>query len=102
MFSSTIQILKVDPVEKKNPPGGTPYEVHSAQCLLLDDNGELQTVGRLSIPPDLRGKVQVGTYRASFALQTAAYGKQKGDIVASLTGLVPVQSKAPAAAPKPV
>jgi hypothetical protein len=99
-FSSTIQILKVDkPEEKKSPKDGSMYTVYTAQTALLDDNGELLKVGRMKIPEDMREKVKVGIFRASFSLGVAQWGQSKGDIVALLTDLSPVQVKrtAPAA-----
>lgn len=90
-FSSTIQILKVDePVEKTSPKDQSKYMVYTAQTALLDDNGELQKVGRLRIPEGMREKVKVGTFRAAFSLEVAQWGLNKGDVIASLTDLTPV------------
>ncbi|MDP2818315.1 MAG: hypothetical protein Q8O29_08550 [Polaromonas sp.] len=89
-FFSTIQVLKVDmPVTKKGKDGSD-YTIYAAQTALLDDNGELQKVGRLRIPESMREKVKVGIFRASFSLEVAAWGQNKGDVIASLTDLVPV------------
>lgn len=99
-FSSTIQVLKVDdPVEKTSPKDGSKYMVHTAQTALLLDDGSLDKVGRLRIPEALRDTVKVGTFRASFALEVAQWGLNKGDVIATLTGLVPV-SRPSAPAPK--
>lgn len=102
MFSSTIQILKVDaPVEKTSPKDQSKYMVHTAQTALLDDNGELQKVGRLRIPESMREKVKVGTFRASFSLGVAEWGQNKGDVMAVLADLMPLPpgalKRAPAA-----
>ncbi|MFM2276395.1 MAG: hypothetical protein RL211_2267 [Pseudomonadota bacterium] len=97
-FSSTIQVLKVDPVEKKQGKDGGEYEVHTAQTALLLDDGTLDKVGRLRIPSYLRDKVTVGIFRASFALEVAQWGQNKGDVIASLTGLVPMNKAAPQSA----
>ncbi len=98
-FSSLIQVLKVDPVEKRrSPKDGSEYEIHTAQTALLSDDGELQKVGRLRIPEPMREKIKVGTFRASFALEVAQWGQNKGDVIASLVDLLPVPVKgAPAA-----
>lgn len=93
-FSSTIQVLKVDPVEKKKGKDGGEYEVHTAQTALLSDEGELLKVGRLRIPEALRPVIKVGVFRASFALEVAQWGQNKGDVIAALTGLVPAPAKA--------
>lgn len=100
---STIQILKVDtPEEKTSPKDGSKYTVYAAQTALLDDNGELQVVGKLPLYNEsIREKVKVGTFRAVFALGVAQWGKNKGEVVAMLTDLVPVPpgtlKRAPAA-----
>jgi hypothetical protein len=98
-FSSTIQVLKVDDaVEKTSPKDQSKYMVYTAQTALLNDDGTLEVVGRLRIPESLRDTVKVGTFRASFALQVAQWGQNKGDVIAALTGLVPVPLR-PAGAP---
>ncbi len=90
-FSSTIQILKVDaPEEKTSPKDGSKYTVRTAQTALLDDNGELQKVGRLRIPESMKEKVKVGTFRAAFSLEVAQWGPNKGDVISALTDLMPV------------
>ena len=102
-LTSTIQILKVsEELSKKlNPDTGKPYVSHVARTALINDDGELETVGRLRVPRDLVEVAKVGTYRASFALRVPDYGPDKGDVVSVLTGLVPVpqtRAAAPAAA----
>lgn len=100
MFFSKIQVLKVDePVEKTSPKDQSKYMVYTAQTALLDDNGELQKVGRLKIPEVLREKVKVGTFSAAFSLDVAQYGLSKGDVIATLTDLTPLPPSALKAAP---
>lgn len=96
MHSSTIQILKVElQLSKKiNPDTGKPYESTIARTALLDDDGVLQTVGRLRVPRDLVELAKVGTYRASFALQVPDFGEFKGEVVSVLTGLLPMKASA--------
>jgi len=101
-FSSTIQVLKVDPVETKPKKDGSgTYDVRTAQTALLLDDGTLDKVGRLRIPEKMADQVKVGTFRASFALEVAQWGQNKGDVIATLTGLMPVQKVAPASSLKP-
>lgn len=90
MHFSQIQILKVDTPEEKTGKDGGKYTIRAAQTALLDDNGELQKVGRLRIPEDMVDKVKVGTFRAGFTLGVATYGLNKGDVIAILADLVPV------------
>lgn len=91
-FTSTIQILKVsEELSKKlNPDTGKPYVSHIARTALINDDGELETVGRLRVPRDLVDVAKVGTYRAGFALRVPDYGPDKGDVVSMLTSLVPL------------
>ncbi|RYH38513.1 MAG: hypothetical protein EON54_18965 [Alcaligenaceae bacterium] len=100
MHTSTIQILKseVQLSKKLNPDTGKPYESTIARVALLDDDGVLQTVGRLRVPRDLVDQAKVGTYRASFALQVPDFGEFKGEVISVLTGLVginPARMSAP-------
>lgn len=94
-FSSIIQILLVEVslTKKINPDTQKPYEIPFARCILLNDDGAVITVGRLKIPRALEALVKVGIFRADFALRVPDYGDDKGDIVAQLTGLHPVQAK---------
>lgn len=102
MFSSILQVLKVEqvPSKKLDPATGKPYVSHYARGILLNESGEVNTVGRLRVPRDLVEKLKVGTFTASFALGVPDYGDNKGDIVAQLTDLTPVPGKQ-AAAPAP-
>lgn len=102
-FSSTIQIVKMETQlsKKLNPDTNKPFESHFARAILLDDDGAVATLGRLRIPRDLVGIAKEGSYRASFGLTVPDYGDQKGDIVAALTGLLPVTvGRTPSAAVK--
>lgn len=90
-FSSTIQILKINEVEKGiAKKTGQPWERHTAECMLLNDDGTIDCVGRLVIPTAMRETLQVGTFRAGFSLVVPTFGDQKGDISARLTSLLPV------------
>lgn len=98
-FTSTIQILKVSQElsKKINPDTGKPYESTIARTALINDDGELETVGRLRVPRDLVSIAAVGVFRAGFALRVPDYGADKGDVVAVLTSLTPVPPARPAA-----
>lgn len=90
-FSSTLQVLKINAVESGvSKKTGSAWERHTAECMLLADNGDIECVGRLVIPPTMRETLALGTFRASFALVVPTYGDAKGDITARLTGLLPV------------
>lgn len=90
-FSSTLQVLKINAVESGiSKKTGTAWERHTAECMLLDDAGAIECVGRLVIPPTMRETLAVGTFRAGFALVVPTYGDAKGDITARLTSLLPM------------
>ena len=98
-FSSTVQVLKINPVESGvSKKTQQPWERHTAECMLLTDDGEIECVGRMVIPKDMRETLKVGTFRASFALVVPTFGDQKGDITARLTGLVSVPTGKPSSA----
>lgn len=103
-FSSTIQILKINEVEKGvSRKTQQPWERHTAECMLLADDGSIECVGRLMLPQAIRDAgVSVGVYRAGFSLHVPTYGDQKGDITARLVSLQPAPVRqAPSAASAP-
>lgn len=91
-MQSMIRIFKLDEVKKgTSKKTGNPYEIHTAQAALVDAAGNIDTVGVLDIPPDLRDKVKPGLFSGTFAMKT---NFSNGRIESVLTGLVPVQVKA--------
>ena len=92
-FTSLLQVLKVDDVETKKGRDGNEFEIHTAQCALLSDDGVLEKVGALRIPEKMRETMKVGVYQASFALEVAGWGKNKCEVMAALVGLLPVTLK---------
>lgn len=98
-MQSTIQVFKLDDVKKGiSKKSGQPYEIHTAQTALIDAQGNVDTVGVLDIPPDLRGKVNPGRYTATFAMKT---NFMNGRIEAALVGLLPVSDGRAPTASKP-
>jgi hypothetical protein len=96
-MQSKIQIFKLDEVKKgTSKKTGNPYEIHTAQAALIDDAGNVDTVGVLDIPQALRDQVKPGLYAGTFAMKT---NFATGRIEAALTGLTPVaRPSAPPAA----
>jgi len=94
-FSSKIQILKLNDIEKGvSAKSGKPWERHTAETMLLDDNNLCLKVGKLDIAPAMRGTVNVGQYIASFGLDVPDYGPNQGRITSFLTGLMPMPAGA--------
>lgn len=84
-MQSVIQILKVND-ERTGTKDGRQWSMQDAECLLLKDTGEVDQVGVLQIPKELRGKVAPGTYLGSFGLRP---NMQSRRIEAVLVGLQP-------------
>lgn len=100
-MQSILRILKLNEVRKgTSQKTGKPYEMQDAECLLLKDTGEVDSVGVLQIPKSLMGKVTEGDFIGHFALQPDMQSRKIGAV---LTGLQPyVVVKPPAAVPSKV
>lgn len=97
-MQSIIRILKLNEVRKGiSSKNGKPYEMQDAECLLLKDTGEVDSVGVLQIPKSLMGKVTEGDFIGHFALQPDMQTRKIGAV---LTGLQPYAAGKPPA-PKP-
>lgn len=98
-LNSILQIIKVNE-KRSGTKDGRAWELQDAECLLLDDNGQPQQVGVLSLPKHLRGDnaPKPGFYLGAFALAAAMRDRR---IEAQLTSLQPYDMRraAPAAAP---
>jgi len=91
-MQSILQILKInDPKTGVSKKTGNPYDMQDCECLLINDDGSVGSVGVLQVPKSLRDVVKVGTFTASFALQA---GFQDRRIGAVLTGLIPLNKPA--------
>lgn len=88
-FSSIIKVLTVEVTDSKtiDATTGQPFKRTAARCILLNDDGSVNTVGRLRVPKSLVPLVKVGDFRATFGLRVPDFGDNKGDIVAELTAL---------------
>jgi len=92
--NAIVQIIRVNE-KRSGVKDGRPWELQDAECILLDEHGQPQQVGVLSIPKDLRDKVQVGIFTGAFALKANLRDRR---IEAVLTGLTPFEKKDPAKA----
>lgn len=93
-FTSLLQILTVEAVDTKFMDETTkqPLKRHTARCILLNDDGSVNTVGSMRVPKPLVDKVKPGTFRAGFALAVLDYGDRKGEVQAMLVSLQEVKS----------
>lgn len=90
-----IQVLKVNE-ERTGVKDGRPWAMQDAECLLLTDAGEVDQVGVLRIPRELRGKVERGLYTCGFALRADMASRRIEAVMVSLVP-VPDQKRPPAA-----
>jgi hypothetical protein len=90
-----LQILKINPIrEGVGKQSGNAYRMQDAECLILDDQGNVDQVGVLMLSKDQVGKTDPGIYLGSFAMR-ASNAKDGGrKIEAVLTGLMPVKKTA--------
>lgn len=87
-MQSIIQILKLNEIKSGvSKKTGNPYEMQDAECLLLKEDGSVDQVGVLQVPKGLREVAKLGTFTATFALNSN-YASRR--IEAVLTGLIPV------------
>lgn len=92
-MQSILQILKVNDIKKgTSSKTGKPYEVQDAECLILKETGEVDQVGVLRIPKDLRGQLVPGVYLGRYALRPAMDTRE---ILPVLVGLQPYAVPAP-------
>lgn len=95
-MSTTLQILKINPVESGIAKASQePYEWHTAECVLLEDDGGISCVGRMVFPRALRerlgGVPPVGTYRVVIALARLTEARD-GEIGPQIVDLVPIET----------
>lgn len=83
-----LQVLKLnDKREGVGKASGKPYSMQDAECVILNEAGEPDSVGVLMIPKDLMGQVQPGTYAGAFAMRASNARDGGRRIGAVLTGL---------------
>jgi hypothetical protein len=95
-FSSKIQVLKVDVLKGNSKKTNLPFEIHTAECILLNDDGSVNQVGKLRIPQSLRESCVPGTFSAGFSLGVSNYGDTRGLVEAQLASLTPLVKSMPA------
>lgn len=100
LLTSLIQILKVGIVQDKKFEGRE-YQVQECECVLLDENGELESVGVLRLSEKFRKDPPVkGTYSAVFSLVASPKDRRIGAVVTGLTVVTPESLKRLSAAPR--
>lgn len=85
-MQSILQILKLNE-PRSGVKNDRKWEMQEAECLILNETGDVVEVGVLMIPKDLMGKVPVGTFFGTFALRANKSREGGRRIEAVLTGL---------------
>ena len=91
--SSTVQVLKVINEEKTAKKTGEKYTVRMAECVLLDDAGQVEVVGPMRLSEALLEGLTPGYYRAGFSMVRETFGDRKGEISSKCVSLTPVPMK---------
>jgi hypothetical protein len=87
---SLIKILKINPLRKgTSVKTNKPWEMQDAECLLMNEDGSVGSVGVLQLPKVLMGAnlPTAGDYTAKFSLQSGMVDRK---INAVLVGLTPI------------
>lgn len=87
-----VQILVVNPARELPTKSGGTFQVQDAETVILDDSGQPEVVGPLSIPRDLIGKVSPGMYDAVFKWER---DYKSGRLVNNLQNLSAIAPKRP-------
>jgi len=92
--SSTIQVLKLnEPNKGVSAKTGRPYDIQDAECILWDGEGAVSQVGILTIPTELRGKIEVGMYSGTFTMRADRQTRRIGSVLVGLTPIPAVATK---------
>jgi hypothetical protein len=88
MPASYLRVIKVNEVRKGvSSVTRKPYEMQDASCIVLDELGQVVTVGLFMVPKDLTGHLVPGDYACGFGLGVDREGK----ISARIASLSPVK-----------
>ena len=91
--TSVIQVLKLNnPITGTSSKTGRPYDIQDCECLLLDESGQVSQVGVLTIPNELRGKVEPGIYAGTFSMRADRQTRRIGSVLVGLTPIPPVKA----------
>lgn len=94
--TSVIQVLKLnDPLKGTSKKTGRDYDIQDAECILFDENGQVAQVGVLTIPNELRGKIEPGTFTGTFAMRADRQTRRIGSVLVGLTPIPPAGKPAP-------
>lgn len=94
-MQSIIQILKVNELRKGvSAKSNKPWEMQDCECILINHDGTVGSVGVLQLPRMLIGERApiAGKYTATFALSAGLLDRKINAVLTALT-LVPATSR---------
>lgn len=100
-MQSIIQILKVNELRKGvSSKTQKPWEMQDCECILINQDGSVGSVGVLQLPRSLIGDKapQTGKYTATFALAAGMTDRKINAVLTALTPVVSLTSRAAATA----
>lgn len=96
-MQSILQILKVNDLRKGiSAKTQKPWEMQDAECILINADGSVGSVGVLQLPKSLMGDKTPtpGTYTATFALVSGMTDRKINAVLTALTPVSKTQVKA--------
>jgi hypothetical protein len=96
-MQSILQILKVNELRKGvSVKTNKPWEMQDAECILMNADGSVGSVGVLQLPKSLMGDKTPtnGTYTATFALVSGMTDRKINAVLTALTPVTKQPSKA--------
>lgn len=81
-----IQILKVNEKRTGNK-NGRDWAMQDAECMLLNESGELEQVGVLQLPKDMTGDAapRPGVYIPTYGMRAGMQDRKIGPVILALT-----------------
>jgi hypothetical protein len=96
-MQSILQILKVNELRKGvSAKTNKPWQMQDAECVLINADGSVGSVGVLQLPKSLIGDKTPtsGTYTATFALVSGMTDRKINAVLTALTPITKQLSKA--------
>lgn len=84
--TALIRIFKVNEARSGNKDGRA-WEMQDAECALLTEAGEVDQIGVLMVPKELRNNVKPGDYTGTFALKPDLRSRRIEAVLTGLTAL---------------
>lgn len=94
MHTSILQIFKLNEARTgTSAKTGKAWKMQDAECAILNETGQVESVGVLMIPREMDGKVTPGIFIGSFTLRADSSREGQRRIEPVLVGLQPYAIK---------